>query len=58
MLPTMETVAAASNRPSSSAPASPMKSRAGLKLCGRKPRHTPRVAAVMNVAVEMTFGGS
>ena len=29
------------SRPSSSAPLSPMKIRAGLKLCGRKPTHRP-----------------
>ena len=58
MLPVIEIVAAASSSPSSSAPASPMKSRAGLKLCGRKPTQTPTSAAVMKVAAEKTLGGS
>ena len=30
-------------------PLSPMKSRAGLKLCGRKPRHAPASTAAMRV---------
>ena len=35
----------ASMRPSSNAPLSPMKILAGLKLCGRKPMHAPKVTA-------------
>ena len=58
MLPVIEIVAAASSSPSSSAPASPMNSRAGWKLCGRKPTQQPTSAAVMKVAEEKTFGGS
>ena len=56
-LPVIEMVAADSSRPSSSAPESPMNSRAGLKLCGRKPRQQPRVAAMTKVAVEKTLAG-
>ncbi len=36
-LPVVEIVAAASSSPRSRAPESPMNSRAGKKLCGRKP---------------------
>ena len=57
-LPVIEIVAAASSSPSSSAPESPMNSRAGWKLCGRKPTQQPTSAAVMNVAEENTLGGS
>ena len=41
--PTTDMVDAAINNPSSMAPASPMKIRAGWKLCGRNPRHSPKV---------------
>src|SRR5699024_10835045 len=39
--PEAETDAPASIRPMSMAPESPMKMRAGSKLCGRKPRQAP-----------------
>ena len=42
------------SRPSSSAPPSPMKIRAGLKLCGRKPRHSPTVMIAISGPM---FGG-
>jgi len=41
--------AAASIRPMSIAPESPMKIRAGWKLCGRKPRHAPATRAAISV---------
>ena len=41
MRPDAVVVAAASISPMSIEPESPMKIRAGLKLCGRKPRHAP-----------------
>ena len=40
---------AASIRPMSIEPESPMKMRAGLKLCGRKPRHAPASTTAINV---------
>ncbi len=40
-------VAAASSSPMSIEPESPMKIRAGLKLCGRKPRQAPASTAAM-----------
>ena len=51
MLPVRLMVEAASSRPSSSAPESPMKIRAGCRLCGRNPRQAPIVAAVTSEAV-------
>ena len=39
--PDADTDAPASMRPMSMAPESPMKMRAGSKLCGRKPMHAP-----------------
>lgn len=39
--PVMEIAPAASTRPISIEPESPMKIRAGCMLCGRKPRHMP-----------------
>jgi hypothetical protein len=47
--PVAETAAAESIRPTSIEPESPMKMRAGLKLCGRKPRHAPARTAVISV---------
>ncbi len=35
-----------------------MKSRAGWKLCGRKPAQHPTSAAEMKVAVEKTLAGT
>ena len=35
-----------------------MKSRAGWKLCGRKPAQQPTSAAEMNVDVENTLAGT
>ena len=43
------TADAASSSPISIEPESPMKIRAGLKLCGRKPRHAPASTAVSSV---------
>ena len=40
-------------RPMSIEPASPMKIRAGLKLCGRKPRHAPASTTAMSVGAVM-----
>ena len=45
VLPPTAIVAVAISRPSSSAPASPMKIRAGWTLWGRNPRQAPSVAA-------------
>ena len=42
------TAAAESISPISIEPESPMKIRAGLKLCGRKPRHAPASTAVIS----------
>ena len=42
------TAAAESMSPTSIEPESPMKIRAGLKLCGRKPRHAPASTAVIS----------
>src|SRR4051794_5691092 len=47
--PVRLTVAAASINPSSIDPESPMKTRAGLKLCGKKPMQAPVKAAVSSV---------
>ena len=44
-------VVVASSRPMSIDPESPMKTRAGLKLCGRKPTQTPISAAATTPAV-------
>ncbi len=55
--PVVLIVAAARSSPSRSAPLSPMKSRAGKKLCGRNPRQHPSIAAEMKVAELKTFGG-
>ena len=46
-------VEAAETSPSCIAPESPMKMVAGLKLCGRKPTHTPMSAATMVAAREL-----
>ncbi len=46
--------AADSMRPTSIDPESPMKIRAGEKLCGRKPMHVPARAAVSNVGTAAT----
>ena len=51
ILPEAETQPAANSRPMSMEPESPMKIRAGAKLCGRKPAHTP------TSTVEMIAGG-
>ena len=48
-LPVAVTAPAASMRPTSIDPESPMKMRAGLKLCGRKPRQAPARTAVISV---------
>ena len=46
--PVAVTAAAASMRPTSIDPESPMKIRAGLKLCGRNPRQAPARTAVIS----------
>ena len=48
ILPDALVVAAASSNPMSIEPESPMKIRAGLKLCGRKPRQAPASTAAMS----------
>jgi hypothetical protein len=52
--PVAVTAAAASMRPTSIDPESPMKMRAGLKLCGRKPRHAPARTAVIRAGAVIT----
>ena len=49
-----EIVAAASSSPTSIEPESPMKIRAGLKLCGRKPTQAPTSTAVISVGASAT----
>ena len=49
-LPVNEISAADNSRPSNNDPASPMKSFAGWKLCGRNPTQQPTIAAEMKVA--------
>ena len=44
-----ETVDAASSRPMSIEPESPMKTRAGWKLCGKKPRHMPATMIAISI---------
>ena len=46
-----EIIEAAESNPMSIDPESPMNNRAGLKLCGRKPRHAPASTT------EITAGG-
>ena len=46
--------AAESIRPTSIEPESPMKIRAGLKLCGRKPRQAPTSTAVISAGALAT----
>jgi hypothetical protein len=53
--PVAVTAAADSMSPTSIEPESPMKMRAGLKLCGRKPRHAPASTAVMIAGALATF---
>ena len=52
--PVAVTAAAESSSPSSIEPESPMKMRAGLKLCGRKPRQEPTSTAVMSAGALAT----
>ena len=52
--PVAETAAAESIRPTSMEPESPMKIRAGLKLCGRKPRHAPASTTVISAGALAT----
>jgi hypothetical protein len=52
--PVAVTAAAASMRPTSMEPESPMKMRAGLKLCGRKPRQDPARTAVTSAGAVIT----
>ena len=49
--PVSVTALAESTRPISIDPESPMKSLAGLKLCGRKPTHAPARATASSAAV-------
>src|ERR687895_200791 len=53
-LPIPATVAAPSTRPSSIAPESPMKMRAGWKLCLRNPRDAPTITMATRGADEIT----
>ena len=48
------TADAASVSPMSIEPESPMKMRAGEKLCGRKPRHAPASTAVSSEGANAT----
>jgi hypothetical protein len=52
--PVALTAAADSMSPTSMDPESPMKIRAGLKLCGRKPRHAPASTAVTSAGALAT----
>ena len=52
--PVAVTAAAESIRPTSIEPESPMKIRAGLKLCGRKPRQAPASTAVIRAGALAT----
>ena len=52
--PVAVTAAAESIRPTSIEPESPMKMRAGLKLCGRKPRQAPASTAVISAGALAT----
>lgn len=55
--PVTTIAALAMTRPMSIEPESPMKIRAGKKLCGRKPMHAPTSAATTTVAMLDTSVG-